>query len=178
MVVGEVNGGWKVAMATLGFERGTAFLAMQLAFEREWRNVADVARKNGATEDPVIRDRLAQSFAGVRIMAYNGMRMQTALARTGTVGPEASIGKLYWSNWHRNLGELAMDILGPAGQIVPGRRRRRVRPRRPPAVVHVQPGRRPSTPVPARSSATSSVSVSSGCPGNPGSPQNRKKERK
>jgi alkylation response protein AidB-like acyl-CoA dehydrogenase len=52
-------------------------------------------------------------------MAYNGMRMQTALARTGVVGPEASIGKLYWSTWHRNLGELAMDILGPAGQIVP-----------------------------------------------------------
>jgi alkylation response protein AidB-like acyl-CoA dehydrogenase len=119
MVVGEVNGGWKVAMATLGFERGTAFLAMQLAFEREWRNVADVARKNGAADDPVIRDRLARAYAGVRIMAYNGMRMQTALARTGVVGPEASIGKLYWSTWHRNLGELAMDILGPAGQIVP-----------------------------------------------------------
>jgi alkylation response protein AidB-like acyl-CoA dehydrogenase len=119
MVVGEVNGGWKVAMATLGFERGTAFLAMQLGFEREWRNVANVARKNGAAEDPVIRDRLAKAYAGVRIMAYNGMRMQTALAKTGVVGPEASIGKLYWSNWHRNLGELAMDILGPAGQIVP-----------------------------------------------------------
>jgi len=119
MVVGEVNGGWKVAMATLGFERGTAFLAMQLAFEREWRTVADVARKNGAAEDPVIRQRLARAFVGVKVMAYNGMRMQTALARTGVVGPEASIGKLYWSTWHRNLGELSMDILGPAGQIVP-----------------------------------------------------------
>jgi alkylation response protein AidB-like acyl-CoA dehydrogenase len=106
-------------MTTLGFERGTAFLAMQLAFEREWRNVADVARKNGVADDPMIRDRLAKAYTGVRIMAYNGMRMQTALAKTGQVGPEASIGKLYWSNWHRNLGELAMDILGPAGQIVP-----------------------------------------------------------
>ncbi len=119
MVVGEVNGGWKVAMATLGFERGTAFMAMQLAFEREWHNIADLARKNGAADDPVIRQRLAQAWVGVKVMGYNGMRMQTALAKTGTVGPEASIGKLYWSNWHRNLGELAMDILGPAGQIVP-----------------------------------------------------------
>jgi alkylation response protein AidB-like acyl-CoA dehydrogenase len=119
MVVGEVNGGWKVAMATLGFERGTAFMAQQMAFEREWRTVADIAHKNGASDDPVIRDRLARAFAGVKVMAYNGMRMQTALARTGVVGPEASIGKLYWSTWHRNLGELAMDILGPAGQIVP-----------------------------------------------------------
>ena len=119
MVVGEVNGGWKVAMATLGFERGTAFLAMQLAFEREWRTVAEMARKNGAAEDPIIRQRLARAYAGVKIMGYNGMRMQTALAKAGVVGPEASIGKLYWSTWHRNLGELTMDILGPAGQIVP-----------------------------------------------------------
>jgi alkylation response protein AidB-like acyl-CoA dehydrogenase len=118
MVVGEVNGGWKVAMATLGFERGTAFLSQQLAFERETQNLIEVARKNGAADDEIIRQRLAQAFIGVRIMAYNGMRMQTALARTGEVGPEASIGKLYWSTWHRALGELAMDILGPAGQIV------------------------------------------------------------
>jgi alkylation response protein AidB-like acyl-CoA dehydrogenase len=119
MVVGEVNGGWKVAMATLGFERGTAFLAQQLAFEREWHTIADVARKCGVADDPVIRQRLTQAFIGVKIMAYNGMRMLTALSKTGVVGPEASIGKLYWSTWHRALGELAMDILGPAGQIVP-----------------------------------------------------------
>jgi alkylation response protein AidB-like acyl-CoA dehydrogenase len=118
MVVGDVNGGWKVAMATLGFERGTAFLAMQLAFEREWRNLADVAHKNGTADDPVIRQRLADAYVGVRIMAYNGMRMLTALGKSGVVGPEASIGKLYWSTWHRNFGELAMEILGPSGQIV------------------------------------------------------------
>ncbi|HZQ76262.1 MAG TPA: acyl-CoA dehydrogenase family protein [Acidimicrobiia bacterium] len=118
MVVGEVNGGWKVAMATLGFERGTAFLALQLAFEREWEKVAEVARKNGAADDPVIRQRLARAYVGVKVMAYNGMRMQTQLAKTGVVGPEASIGKLYWSTWHKSLGELTMDILGPAGQIV------------------------------------------------------------
>jgi alkylation response protein AidB-like acyl-CoA dehydrogenase len=119
MVVGEVNGGWKTAMTTLGFERGTAFLAMQLAFEREWQKVAEVARKNGAADDPVIRQRLAKAYAGVRIMAYNGMRMLTELSKTGVVGPEASIGKLYWSTWHKSLGELSMDIQGPAGQIVP-----------------------------------------------------------
>jgi alkylation response protein AidB-like acyl-CoA dehydrogenase len=106
-------------MATLGFERGTAFMAQQLAFERELGNICDIARKNGAADDPLIRQRLAQAWIGVKIMGYNGMRMLTALAQTGVVGPEASIGKLYWSTWHRSLGELAMDILGPAGQIVP-----------------------------------------------------------
>ena len=118
MVVGEVNGGWKVAMATLGFERGTAFLAQQLAFEQETQNLIELARKIGVADDEVVRQRLAQAFIGVRIMAYNGMRMLTALGRSGEVGPEASIGKLYWSTWHRSFGELAVDILGPAGQIV------------------------------------------------------------
>ena len=120
MVVGPVNGGWKVAMATLGFERGTAGLSQQLAFERELWGVVDVARANGAIDDPLVRDRLADAYAGVQIMGYNSMRMLTALARSGSVGPEASIGKLYWSRWHQRLGELAMDIAGPAAEIRPG----------------------------------------------------------
>ncbi|MGH9001084.1 MAG: acyl-CoA dehydrogenase family protein [Acidimicrobiia bacterium] len=120
MVVGPVNGGWKVAMATLGFERGTATLAMQQAFEAELWDIVDLARKNGSLDDSLIRQRLADAYVGVKIMGYNSMRMLTALARTGTLGPEASIGKLYWSQWHRDLGELAMDIYGPAGQILTG----------------------------------------------------------
>ena len=53
-------------------------------------------------------------------MKYNGLRMLTGLARKGVLGPEASIGKLFWSTWHRNLGELAMDVLGPAAGIIEG----------------------------------------------------------
>ena len=45
-------------------------------------------------------------------MKYNGMRMLTDLVRRGAVGPAASLGKLYWSTWHRNLGETAMQVLG------------------------------------------------------------------
>ena len=120
MVVGPVNGGWKVAMATLGFERGTAGLSQQLAFERELWGVVERARANGAIDDPLVRDRLAEAYAEVQIMGYNSMRMLTALAKSGSVGPEASIGKLYWSRWHQRLGELAMDIAGPAAEIRPG----------------------------------------------------------
>ncbi|MGH8992202.1 MAG: acyl-CoA dehydrogenase family protein [Acidimicrobiia bacterium] len=92
MVVGEVNGGWKVAMATLGFERGTAFLGQQIAFEREFWQLVETARKVGVADDPLVRQRLADAYAGVKIMAYSGMRMVTALSKTGKVGPEASIG--------------------------------------------------------------------------------------
>jgi alkylation response protein AidB-like acyl-CoA dehydrogenase len=118
-VVGEVNDGWKVAMATLGFERGTAFLSQQLGFRRELDELVERAHKSGAAADPVIRQRLADAFVGVQIMKYNGLRMLSELVRTGVVGPGASIGKLYWSSWHRNLGELQMAVLGADAMLVP-----------------------------------------------------------
>lgn len=117
-VVGEVNDGWKVAMATLGFERGTAFLSQQLGFQRELNELIQIAQKNGAVSHESIRQRLADAYVGVQIMKYNGMRMFTNLVSSGVLGPEASIGKLYWSNWHRNLGELSMDVLGTSGGIL------------------------------------------------------------
>jgi alkylation response protein AidB-like acyl-CoA dehydrogenase len=119
-IVGEVDDGWKVAMATLGFERGTAFLSQQLGFQRELADVVAAARKHGTIDDPVIRQGLADAWIGVQIMKYNGLRMLSGLVRKGVLGPEASIGKLYWSTWHRRMGELAMDVLGPASQILPG----------------------------------------------------------
>ena len=119
-VLGEVDDGWKVAMATLGFERGTAFLSQQLGFQRELAELIDVARVHGATDDAVIRQSLADAWIGVQIMKYTGLRMLSTLVRRGVIGPEASIGKLYWSTWHRRLGELAMDVLGPDSQILPG----------------------------------------------------------
>ncbi|MCU1459201.1 MAG: acyl-CoA dehydrogenase [Actinomycetia bacterium] len=118
LVVGEVNDGWKVAMATLGFERGTAFLSQQLGFQRELADLIEVARANGSIDEPRIRQELADSYVGVMIMKYNGMRMLTNLVKRGVIGPESSIGKLYWSNWHRTLGERAMHVLGPEGQII------------------------------------------------------------
>jgi alkylation response protein AidB-like acyl-CoA dehydrogenase len=120
LVLGDVNDGWKVAMATLGFERGTAFLSQQLGFQRELSELIDVAHGNGAAAEATIRQRLAQAFIGVQIMKYNGLRMLTGLAQKGVLGPEASIGKLFWSTWHRNLGELAMDVLGPVAGIIEG----------------------------------------------------------
>ena len=56
-------------------------------------------------------------------MKFNGMRMLTNLVKKGVLGPESSIGKLYWSNWHRTLGERAMHVLGAAGRHRRGRRR-------------------------------------------------------
>ena len=84
------------------------------------RGSVRVTQKHGVTGDPVLRQELADSYVGVQIMKFNGMRMLTNLVKKGVLGPESSIGKLYWSTWHRTLGERAMHVLGPEGAIVKG----------------------------------------------------------
>ena len=118
LVLGDVNDGWKVAMATLGFERGTAFLSQQLAFQRELAEIIGIAQAKGSSREATIRQELADSYIGVQIMKFNGMRMLTDLVKRGVLGPSSSIGKLFWSNWHRTLGERAMDVLGTDGLLV------------------------------------------------------------
>jgi alkylation response protein AidB-like acyl-CoA dehydrogenase len=113
-LVGAEGDGWKVGMATLGFERGTFTLGQQVGFQRELERVIDIADKVGASEDPEIRQRLARAWTGVSIMRWNALRTLGGPATAAT----GSIGKLFWSTWHQELGQLAMDVLGMAGMVV------------------------------------------------------------
>lgn len=114
-ILGAPGDGWKIARALLAFERGVSTLGQQMAFRNELAELIAIARANGRARDPLIRQRLAESYAGLKIMRYNALAM---LADDGAAaGPEALTYKLYWSNWHRALGELAMDVLGPFGEI-------------------------------------------------------------
>ena len=118
-VVGEVGDGWRVALATLAFERGVGLLGHQLSFRRELDHLMAVARANGSASDPVIRQRLARSFGELEILRYNTLRSLSGI--DGPVAPpEASIMKLYWASWHRRMGELAIDVLGPTGVVAEG----------------------------------------------------------
>ena len=101
-VVGEVGGGWAVAMGTLAFERGASTLGQQLNFRNELAAVVDVARARGVASDPVVRQRLARAHVGLEIMRLNALRI-----------PDSPVSKLYWATVHRALGELAVDVLGP-----------------------------------------------------------------
>jgi alkylation response protein AidB-like acyl-CoA dehydrogenase len=114
-VVGGVGNGWRIAMATLSYERGVATLGQQVGFRRELDRIIEIAQQTGAADDPLLRDRLTRAWMGLEIMRLNALR---ALG-TGSPGAE-SITKLYWSTWHRDLGELAMDVLGAAGMVADG----------------------------------------------------------
>ena len=109
-VVGEPGDGWRVAMATLGFERGVATLGQQIGFARELDAVIELARRTGAIDDPVVADHVAAAWIDLQVIR------QYALHSLGTTAPgvEASIAKLLWSNWHQRLGELAMSVQGAA----------------------------------------------------------------
>lgn len=116
MVVGDVGQGWKVAMALLGFERGISTLAQQVGFERELAHTVDIARRFGRLAEPAVRQRLMRAQTGLRLMQWNALRSM----RSGVPGPEASISKLFWGTWHRDLGELIIDLQGAAGLIGEG----------------------------------------------------------
>jgi alkylation response protein AidB-like acyl-CoA dehydrogenase len=118
-IVGAPGDGWKVAMGLLGFERGVSTLGQQMGFQNELNAVIDAAKANGSSQDPAIRQRIADAHAGLRIMRYNSMRMLSGGA-DGSLQREATIYKLYWATWRRNLGKLAVDVLGPEGEILAG----------------------------------------------------------
>jgi len=117
-IVGEPGDGWRVAMALLGFERGVSTLGQQMLFQTELDEIIRVAQQNGTARDPSIRQRIAEAHIGLRTMRYNSLRMMSS-GGDGSLGREAMIYKLYWSSWHRNLGKLAMDILGPDAELIP-----------------------------------------------------------
>ncbi len=120
-VVGGVNNGWKVAMTTLGFERGSSATTGHRRFLRELDAIIAAAKKNGKADDPLIRQRLATAWSKVKIMEINGYRSLTdALNGTHHMAALGAANKMNWSEYHQDTMELAMDILGMDGQILTG----------------------------------------------------------
>jgi alkylation response protein AidB-like acyl-CoA dehydrogenase len=121
-VVGQLNDGWRVAMATLSFERGTAFLSEQVRIARRVGELVAVARTSGATADHEIARRLARAQAEVDAMRAMSYRSISLAARTGVPGAEASLIRLFFSELVQRIDVLAMDIAGPAAVEDPGAR--------------------------------------------------------
>jgi alkylation response protein AidB-like acyl-CoA dehydrogenase len=121
-VVGQVNEGWKVANSLLGLERGEEAATNPIFFRAELDRIVQLARERGKTGDPVVRDRLAWCHTKVETMRFLGYRILTQVVRDGAIGPEASISKLYWSEYHQAAVNLAMSLLGADALVRNGRR--------------------------------------------------------
>lgn len=110
-VLGAPGEGWKVAMGLLEIERGVSTLGQQMHFAHELDLVVQAARRSGRIVQPAIRARIAEAWAGLVTMRDNALRMLADGTELG-LRREALIYKYYWSNWHRSLGKLAVDVLG------------------------------------------------------------------
>ena len=111
--LGAPGQGWAVAMYLLGCERGASTLGQQAHFQSELEQVMEVARRNGAARDPLLRQRIAHAALGLQTLRSHALRT----SGDGAPARASSISKYAWSNWRRTLGELAMDVLGADGDI-------------------------------------------------------------
>jgi alkylation response protein AidB-like acyl-CoA dehydrogenase len=120
-VVGEIDGGWAVATTLLSLERGEEAATNPILFRAELDRLLATAQERGRVADQVIRHRLAQAYTRCEVMRFLGLRILTAVLNDGKLGAEASISKLYWSEYHRDLTRLALDVLGPEALHTEGR---------------------------------------------------------
>jgi alkylation response protein AidB-like acyl-CoA dehydrogenase len=119
-LVGEPGGGWAVAMGTLAFERGASTLGQQMLFHNELDEIIRIAKENGKSQDPLIRQRIAQAWMGLRIQRYHALRTLVGVEEGADPPPAAMISKIFWATWHRDLGKLAMDVLGADAELARG----------------------------------------------------------
>ncbi len=115
-IIGAPGEGWKIAMGLLAFERGVSTLGQQMSFRHEMDAIIAAAKANGSANDPLIRQRIAKAEIGLRLMRYSALRMLSHSDHSKPDGAALTY-KIQWATWRRNLGELAMDVLGQAGEV-------------------------------------------------------------
>src|SRR5207302_158060 len=110
--LGGVGDGWKVALTTLGFERGTSGSG-DGRVGGSWRQVVALADWLGRSGDPLVRQDLADLYTRARIAAITGQRVSAAAKAGGPPGPEGSIGKLLWTEGMTRMSDVVSRLLGP-----------------------------------------------------------------
>lgn len=116
-LVGEENGGWRLAMAAASFERGTYFIPRQVRFAQEVKALqklaAETPRPEGSTalQEPHLRREIARLAVDSHVLRLKGYRALTHALRNGPPGAEGSSTKLHWSEAHQKLMNTAMELL-------------------------------------------------------------------
>jgi alkylation response protein AidB-like acyl-CoA dehydrogenase len=125
-IVGGEGNGWDVAITTLMHERAGLAFGLSVAVQITLDELIEKARSSHgndgavASEDPVIRQRLAQLLIESQVLRLNAYRGLSAIMRNGVPGPEGSLGKWHWSEVNQSMTELSMDIAGPHAMLDEG----------------------------------------------------------
>jgi alkylation response protein AidB-like acyl-CoA dehydrogenase len=117
-LLGELHGGWQVAVAALQNERGILYVVgMQIVLKEQRDKLLAFARERGAGRDPVLRQQLAKAYLGTEVFRMTCQRTLDKLVRFGAPGPESAIIKLHWTELTQAMPQLGMEILGPQGLL-------------------------------------------------------------
>ena len=113
-VVGEVHGGWAVARATLASEAG---MISGAGLTSGFQAILALARSCGRTDDPVVRQGLADVYIRERILKFHAMRMQTAIMHRRGTPPDPSVMKNFFTQSLAKRVELAVGLEGAGGML-------------------------------------------------------------
>ena len=116
-LVGELNRGWEVAITTLAYERDLLTFIRQISLKNALHRVMRLAREQGRSGDPMMRQRIADLWIGEQALQMNAYRSLTRILRGGAPGPEGSTSKLFWSQLDKEMAQLGTELLGPYSQL-------------------------------------------------------------
>jgi alkylation response protein AidB-like acyl-CoA dehydrogenase len=118
-VIGGLHNGWRVTMTTLGNERGGNATTQHVQYQKQFWRIVKEARELGRADDPVVRQRLAWAYSHVEIMRYAGLRTLSEVVARKEPGPGASINKMFWSEYSRDVTDWVMNLRGAQSMITP-----------------------------------------------------------
>jgi alkylation response protein AidB-like acyl-CoA dehydrogenase len=118
-VLGAVNQGWRVAMATTSSERGLT-LRSPGRFTATAARLVDLYRRRRAGADPALRDAVIQAWMDAEAYRLYTLQTVTKVAGGGSLGPESSLNKIFWSELDIAMHETALRLLGPEAELVAG----------------------------------------------------------
>ncbi|MBA2546214.1 MAG: acyl-CoA dehydrogenase family protein [Solirubrobacterales bacterium] len=114
-IIGEVGGGWQVAITTLMFERAGLGAAAVIGLQRGLEDLIALIKDKRLQDDPIVRQKVAELHTGIEAMRLGALRSLTMTMKTGIPGPEGSLGKLQWAKYAQAMNEMASEIAGPEG---------------------------------------------------------------
>jgi alkylation response protein AidB-like acyl-CoA dehydrogenase len=118
--LGDEGAGWRVAMATAGFERGL-MLRSPARFQETARRLVELYRANrdAADRNPAIADAVLRAYLDAESYCLSTYQTACRLSQGGSIGPESSTNKIFWSELDRAMHETAMSILGARAELLP-----------------------------------------------------------